>query len=97
MSFLRRPGHGGRAFVQGELAFAMLHEPAGEHGGGVFFHPLVEEGRDFLAQIGRMAQPGKFVAMQAVAGSREEKLPRRLGGPVDGQGGLLGKGMGGVW
>ncbi len=63
-------------------AFALLDEPAGDHGVGVFVEVLVEEGRDLLAEIGGVAEAGEFVGSEGVAGSGEEELPRRLGAVV---------------
>ena len=63
-------------------ALALLDEPAGDHGVGVFVEPLVEEGRDFLAQVGGVGEAREFVAVKRVAGSGEKKLPRRLGAVV---------------
>jgi hypothetical protein len=63
-------------------ALALLDEPAGDHGVGVFVEPLVEEGRDLLAQVGGVGEARKFVAVKRVAGSGEKKLPRRLGAVV---------------
>jgi len=60
------------------IALALVHQPAGEHGGGVFFEPLVEQGRDLLAEIGGVSEPCEFVALEAVARSREQELPRGL-------------------
>ncbi len=59
-------------------AFALLDEPASEHGAGIFFHPLIEQGANFLAEIGGMAETGKLVALERIARSREKKFPRRL-------------------
>lgn len=69
-------------------AFALLHEPARQHGRGVFFHPGVKQLPNLLAQISGMAKSREFVALQRIAGSREQKLPRRLGFVVR-QGDLL--------
>jgi len=63
-------------------ALPLLNEPAGDHGVGVFVEPLVEEGRDLLAEIGGVCKAREFVAMERVAGSGEKKLPRRLGAIV---------------
>jgi hypothetical protein len=60
------------------IALALVHQPAGEHGGGVFFEPLVEQGRNLLAEIGGVSEPCEFVALEAVARSREQELPRGL-------------------
>lgn len=69
--------HGGKPRCD-EFALTMLHEPAGQQSRGSFFHPLINQSRNFLPQVGRMAQPGKFIALQAVSGCRKEKIPRRL-------------------
>ena len=60
-------------------ALALLDQPASDHGVGIFVEPLVEQGRDLLAEIGRVTEAGEFVALQGVAGSGEKELPRRLG------------------
>ena len=67
-----RLGHGGA-----DTALALLDEPAGDHGVGVFIEPLIEERRNFLAEIGGVAKPGEFIALQGIAGSGEKELPRR--------------------
>ena len=68
----------GLGFCGENRAFTLLDEPAGHHGVGVFVEPLVEKGRDLLAEIGRVAKAREFVALQRVAGSGEKKFPRRL-------------------
>ena len=65
-------------FVDLLRAFRLLHQPAGQHGRGILLHPQVEQRADLLAEIGGMAEPRKFVALQRVSRSREKKLPRRL-------------------
>ena len=89
----RRTGHGlsrgvavrgKQALAQGVLGsarrpFALLDQPAREHGAGVFFHPLIEQRADLLAEIGGMGKTRKFVALERIPRSREKKLPRRLG------------------
>jgi hypothetical protein len=60
-------------------ALALLDQPAGDHGVGIFIEPLVEQGRNLLAEIGRVTEAGEFVALQGVAGSGEKELPGRLG------------------
>ncbi len=74
----RRLGIGGA-----DAAFALLDQPAGDHGVGVLVEPLIEERRDLLAQIGSVAEAGEFVRLQGVARSGEEELPGRLGTLVD--------------
>src|SRR5271155_3261170 len=56
----------GRALF-GDAAFALVDQPAGEHGVGVFFEPLIEQCANFLADVGGVAEPGEFVALQGVA------------------------------
>ena len=69
----------GLGFRGENRALALLDQPARDHGVGVFVEPLVKQGRDFLAEIGRVPEAGEFVALQGVAGSGEKKLPGRLG------------------
>ncbi len=72
-------GLGGRCGFFGENgAFALIHEPASEHGGGVLLEILIEEGAQFLAEIGGVSEPGEFVGLEGVTGSGEEELPRWL-------------------
>lgn len=74
-------GRFGRGFGAGGAngALALLDEPAGKHGVGVFVEPLVEEGRDLLAEVGGMAEAREFVTLESVAGSGEQEFPGRLG------------------
>lgn len=60
-------------------AFALLHQPAREHGRSVLLEPLVQQFGDFLAEIGRVGEAGELVGLQRVAGSGEKKLPGSLG------------------
>ena len=76
-----------RASRGGVLAF--LHQPARQHGRGVFFQPGVEQLSDLLAEIGGVAQARKLVTLQGIARSRVQELPRRLGFVI--QGDLQGK------
>ena len=66
-------------FGRAHAAFALLDEPARDQGVGVFVEPLVEEGRDLLAEIGGVAKAREFVGLQSVAGGGEKEFPRRLG------------------
>lgn len=76
-----RSGDGLRVGLRGaDAALALLDEPAGDHGVGVLVEPLIEEGRDLLAEIGGVAKAREFVRLQGVAGSGEKELPGRLGG-----------------
>ncbi len=63
---------------------ALLHQPARQHGRGVFFQPGVEQLRDLLAEIGRVAQAGKLVTLQGIARGRQQELPRRLSFVIQG-------------
>jgi hypothetical protein len=67
---------------------ALLDQPAGEHGCRVFFHPLIEKRPNLLAEIGGMTKPREFVALERIARSREQELPRWLR-PGTGHVGLL--------
>jgi len=69
------------------IAFAQLEEHASDHGVGILVNPLIEKRIDFLTQIGGVTKARKFVTVQSVAGSGEEKFPRRLGA-AGGHGGL---------
>ena len=79
---------GGAVFTSGGI-FALLHQPARQHGRSVFFQPGIEQLRDLLAEIGGVAEPRKLIALQRVPGRREKELPRWLGSVV--QGDLQGK------
>jgi hypothetical protein len=57
---------------------ALLHQQPREHGYGVFFHPLIKQRHDLLAEIGGMRQARQFKTLQGVPGSREQELPRWL-------------------
>ena len=60
------------------FALALLHQPARQHGGAIFFNHLIQQGNRFLAQIGDVSEPRQFVALQRIARRRQQKLPRRL-------------------
>src|SRR5579859_6387414 len=60
-------------------ALALLHQPAGQHRGAILLQPGVQQLSDLLAEIGGVAEPGKFITLQRIAGSGEQKLPGRLG------------------
>ena len=72
-----RCGRGGSFFSE-DSAFALIHQPACQHGRGVLLEVLIQERCQFLAQIGRMSEAGKFIALQCVAGSGEKEFPGRL-------------------
>ncbi len=59
-------------------AFALIHEPASQHGSGVLLEILVEEGAQFLAEIGGMGETREFIGLEGVTGGGEQELPRRL-------------------
>lgn len=60
-------------------ALALLHQPARQHSLGILFQPGIQQLRDLLAQIGRVAKPRKFEALQGIARSGEKEFPGRLG------------------
>lgn len=69
-------GHGVGAIVPGVTvkkqvgragrSFPLLHKQARQHGSGVFLHPLIKQGCNFLAEIGGMRQARQFEALQGV-------------------------------
>jgi hypothetical protein len=65
-------------FVNLRRALPLLHQPARQHGRGIFLHPQVEQRTDLLAEIGGMAETREFIALQRVSGRREEELPTWL-------------------
>ena len=69
----------GRSLFGQDGAFALIHQPARQHGRGIFLEVLIQEGAQFLAQIRRMSEAGKFIALQRIAGSSEQEFPGRLG------------------
>jgi hypothetical protein len=71
-------------------AFPLLHEPTGQHGGGIFLNPKIEKRADLLAEIGGMAKPREFIGLQRISRSGEQELPRRLSFVVV-HAGLLGR------
>jgi len=71
-------GRGSRLFSE-DSAFALIHQPTGQHGRGVFLEVLIQERSQFLAQIRRVSEAGKFIGLQRVAGSGQKEFPRRLG------------------
>ena len=79
----------GRAVLASGRSFALLHQPARQHGRGIFFQPGIEQLRDLLSEIGGVAEPRKLVTLQRVPRRGEKELPGRLGSVI--QGDLQGK------
>jgi len=71
-------GRGSSLFAE-DGALALIHQPARQHGRGIFLEVLIQERPQFLAQIRRMSEAGKFIALQRIAGSGEKEFPGRLG------------------
>jgi len=69
---------GARRFLYAWRMLPLLNQPAREHGCRVFLHPLIEKRGNLLAEIGRMAETREFVALERIARSREQELPRWL-------------------
>jgi hypothetical protein len=88
-------GAAGRAFGSSRRQLALVNQPSGHGGRGIFLEPLVHQRADLLAKVGGMAEAREFVALQAVTRSSQQKLPRGLGA-VAGHEGLL-WGQGGQW
>ncbi len=76
-----------------QRTFTVLNEPAREHGASVFIKPFIEQGANFLPEIGGMTKTREFIALQRVARGREKELPRGLHFGT-GHVGLLTNGMG---
>jgi hypothetical protein len=60
-------------------AFPLLHKETREGSVGVVVHPLIEQSRNFLADIGGVRKTRQLKALQRILGSREKELPRGLG------------------
>ena len=76
---LRERFAGGSVFQRLPRALPLLHQPARQHGGGVFLHPKIEKSANLLAEIGGMAETREFIALERISRRREQKLPRGLG------------------
>lgn len=74
---------GGKRLWGSRGTLPLLHKPASQHGGGVFFQPLIQHGGNFLAEIGGMRKTGQFKTLQRVPGSGKKELPWRLRGTGD--------------
>jgi hypothetical protein len=73
----QRVARAGR-FLCARRVLTLLNQVAREHGCRVFLHPLVEKRGNLLAEIGRMIETREFVALERIARSREQELPRWL-------------------
>src|ERR1700721_1133906 len=72
------PGLGfGKQLRSARRPLTLLQKQAGQHGGGVFLQPLIQQGADFLADIGGVRETRQFKALQGVARGREKELPGR--------------------
>jgi hypothetical protein len=74
---------GKQTFARGEFRragrpFPLLDQPAREHGAGVLFHPLIQQGANLLPEIGGMAKTREFITLERIPRRREKKLPRGL-------------------
>jgi len=79
MSIFRERFSSERIFRRLLRTFPLFHQPARQHGGGIFLDPKIEKRADLLAEIGGMTETREFITLQRVARSGEKKLPRRLG------------------
>jgi hypothetical protein len=52
-----------------QCMFALLHKPARQHGGGVFFQPGIEQLADLLAEIRGVTEPRELIALEGVSRS----------------------------
>jgi len=69
-------------------ALPLLNQPPRQQGHCSFVHPLIEQRRDLLSEIGGLTEPGELKALQRRARGREQEVPRWLGARRD-QGSLL--------
>jgi hypothetical protein len=75
-------------FLCARRVLTLLNQVARKHGCRGCLHPLIEKRGNLLAEIGRMVETREFVALERIARSRKQELPRWLG-PGTGHGGLL--------
>jgi hypothetical protein len=74
------PGFGvGGQLRRARSSFALLQEQTRQHRGGVFVKPLIQQGADFLADIGGVRQAREFKALQGVPRGRKQEFPGWLG------------------
>jgi hypothetical protein len=69
----------GKHFRRPSRTIPLLQKPACQHGGGVLFHPLIDQGGNLLAQVRGVSQTRQFKTLQGIPRSREQELPRWLG------------------
>lgn len=77
----RIAAHGGgsrKGFRQVAGAFALLQKQPCHRGVGLIGHPLIQQGGDFLAQVGGVGKTRKLEALQRIFGSGEKEVPGRL-------------------
>src|SRR5260370_25593199 len=82
MSVFRGRFSRGSVFQRLLRTFPLLHQPARQHGGGIFLHPKIEKRANLFAKISGMAETREFITLQRVTRSGEKKLPRRFGSGV---------------
>jgi hypothetical protein len=63
---------------------ALAHQQSRQQRRGVFFQPGIQQLGDLLTEIGGMVQAREFVALQGIAGSGEQELPRGLSFVIQG-------------
>lgn len=78
MSVFRKSFTRGSVFLRLLRAFLLFHQPARQHGRGIFLDPKIEQRAYLLAEIGGMVETREFIALQRVSRSGKKKLPRRL-------------------
>ena len=86
-------GHGLRGFVMPiavsrnlfhRRMLALAHQPARQQRRGILLQPGVQQLGDLFAEIGGVVQAREFIALQGIAGRREQKLPRGLSFVIQG-------------
>jgi hypothetical protein len=75
-------------FLCSRRVLTLLNQVAREHSCRVLLHPLIEKRGNLLAEIGRVIETREFIALERIARSREQELPRWLGEGTS-HGGLL--------
>src|SRR5260370_12483191 len=78
MSVFRKSFNRGSVLLRNLRAFLLFHQPARQHGRGVFLDPKIELRAYLTATSGGMVETREFITLQRVSRSGKKKLPRRL-------------------
>ncbi len=69
----------GKWFRSARRPLSLLQKQARQHGGGVFFEPLIQQGADLFAKIGGVRKTRQFKALQGIPRSGKQEFPGWLG------------------